>query len=87
MGSWKYSNGFRIFCISQMYFNVAWTYLSLFANERTNYEAFGFKNEYPRMAAIIIFTIGFAPFMAAVFGVQINYMGHKNNFIAGELSL
>jgi hypothetical protein len=70
-----------------MYFNLSWTYLSLFSNERTNYEAFGFKNEYPRMAAIVIFTTGFAPFLAAIFGLNINYIGRKNNFIAGEFSL
>jgi hypothetical protein len=84
MGSWKYSNGFRIFCMGQLYFNLTWTYLVLFSDERTNYTAFGFKNEYPRMAAIVIFVVGFAPLIAAILGLNINYMGRKNDFIAGE---
>ena len=37
----------------------------------------------PRMAAIIIFTVGFAPLMALILGLNINYMERKNDFIAG----
>ena len=86
MGSWKFSNGLRVFMVGQMYFNTSWIYLTIFENERTNYAAFGFKNEYPRMAAILIFAISFAPFLAAILGLQINYMGRKNDFMAGECS-
>lgn len=88
MGSWKYSNGLRVFCMGQVYFNITWTYLSLFMNIHTNYESFGFKGEvYPRMASFVIFTLAFAPFIAAIMGLNINFMERKNAFIAGMKTL
>jgi hypothetical protein len=59
----------------------------IFMNERINYEALGFKGEYPRMAAFVIITFGFAPLLAAVLGLNIGYMGRKSDFLAGMLTI
>ena len=83
LGSWKHANGLRVFCVGQVFFAVVWSYLVIFMGERTNYEAFGFHEEYPRMAAFVIFTLTLAPPLAVFFGICMNYMSRQNSFLAG----
>jgi Zn-dependent protease with chaperone function len=84
MGSWKHDNVLRMFVVRQVYFTWTWIYVALFCNERTNYEEFGFVNEYPRLAAIAIFTVAFAPFMVFYFRFCGNMGDHTNVYLAGK---
>jgi len=56
----------------------------MFLKQSSVYESFGFHDVDPLVAAIMLFAIGIAPPIAAVFKLQINSLRRKNQFLADK---
>ena len=54
----------------------------MFLKQRSVYESFGFHDEYPLVAAIMLFAVGIAPPLAAVFKLLVNSLRRRNEFLA-----
>lgn len=61
--------------------NVQWSFLLAFLQQRSNYVAFGFVDEFPTMGALVIFALAIAPFATVLFR---NSTGRSVEFNAGE---
>lgn len=59
----------------------------LFLKSHVTYEAFGFKNEYPKVAGIALFALCIAPWFSQVLRLPINYIGRKSCFMAGKITV
>lgn len=56
----------------------------LFVKSRASYEEFGFTDQYPMVAGIVLFGIAMAKPSSTLFSVQRNAMSYVNSFIPGK---
>lgn len=69
-----------------MLFNLTTCFLLLFAKQRSVYEAFGFIEEYPFVAAIVLFAVGIAPPLSAIYKCYVHFMRRGNQFYADKFA-
>lgn len=70
---------------SQIVITQTFSMVMLFIRQKTSYTQWNFPaGMYPKIAGIVIFSLGFAPISWVWFTVQMHYMHRKNAFMAGK---
>lgn len=78
LGAWKRCNGMRMFGMAQLLFTQTVCLVAQFVQRRSMYESFGFSEQYPLVAGIILFAVGIAPPLSALYNLKLNFMLHSN---------
>jgi len=86
LGDWKRCVSLITYGFSIIFFSNLFTYVMLFIKDRASYEEFGFKDEYPIVAGIVLFGVAMAKPCATLFSVQRNAMSYTNNFVPDKLA-
>ncbi|KAH6670628.1 hypothetical protein B0J14DRAFT_100114 [Halenospora varia] len=87
LGSWKYYNNLGVFCIGQQFFNYSICSIILFMEEKSIYQAFGFKGQQPLVAGIALYAIIIAPPLSAIFRLLINQTAHRTQFLVDKRAM
>lgn len=61
------------------------TYTLLFLKQRACYDEFGFVDEYPLMAGLVIFGVAMAKPFSTIVLLQRNGLTYRSSFVAGKL--
>lgn len=85
LGHWSLGHTTRLFGISQAHFLYIFTLFSVFINNASLYEAFGFRNIRPIIIGFILFSDALAP-MDVVIKLLMNVLSRRYEFQADEFA-
>jgi STE24 endopeptidase len=85
LGHWKLGHTTSLFGISQAHLLYVFSLFSVFINNKSLYEAFGFHDAYPIMAGFILFSDALAP-MDTVIKLLMNILSRRFEFQADEFA-
>lgn len=86
LGHWSLSHTTKLFGIAQFHMFYIFALFSVFINNRSLYQSFGFHKEFPIIIGFILFSEALAP-MDMVIKLLMNVLSRKFEFEAGELPL
>ncbi|KUJ15545.1 putative CAAX prenyl protease 1 [Mollisia scopiformis] len=86
LGHWSLDHTTRLFGISQAHFFYIFALFSVFINNRSLYESFGFHKEFPIIIGFILFSDALAP-MDTVIKLLMNILSRRYEFQADEFAL
>jgi len=81
LGHWSLGHTTRLFGISQVHFLYIFTLFSVFINNKSLYQSFGFHDEYPIIIGFILFSDALAP-MDTVIKLLMNILSRRYEFQA-----
>ncbi|EHK96814.1 hypothetical protein GLAREA_07447 [Glarea lozoyensis ATCC 20868] len=85
LGHWSLGHTTKLFGISQAHFFYIFSLFSVFINNRSLYQSFGFHNEFPIIIGFILFSDALAP-MDTVIKLLMNILSRKYEFEADEFA-
>ncbi|PMD34707.1 putative CAAX prenyl protease 1 [Hyaloscypha variabilis F] len=85
LGHWSLGHTTRLFGISQAHFFYIFALFSVFINNRSLYESFGFHKEFPIIIGFILFSDALAP-MDTVIKLFMNILSRRYEFQADEFA-
>jgi STE24 endopeptidase len=85
LGHWSLGHTTRLFGISQAHFFYIFALFSVFINNRSLYESFGFHKEFPIIIGFILFSDALAP-MDTVIKLLMNILSRRYEFQADEFA-
>ncbi|MCJ1288128.1 hypothetical protein MMC26_007483 [Xylographa opegraphella] len=85
LGHWSLSHTSKLFGISQFHMFYLFALFSVFIDNRSLYESFGFHREFPIIIGFILFSDALAP-MDTVVKLLMNILSRKYEFQADEFS-
>jgi len=85
LGHWALGHTTKLFGISQIHFFYIFTLFSVFINNKSLYESFGFHNEYPIIIGFILFSDALAP-MDTIIKLLMNILSRRYEFQADEFA-
>ena len=83
LGHWKLGHTTKLFGITQFHMFYIFALFSVFINNRSLYQSFGFHNEFPIIIGFILFSDALAP-MDTVVKLLMNILSRTFEFQAGE---
>ncbi|MCJ1436065.1 hypothetical protein MMC27_005443 [Xylographa pallens] len=86
LGHWSLSHTTKLFGISQFHMFYLFALFSVFINNRSLYESFGFHREFPIIIGFILFSDALAP-MDTVVKLLMNILSRKYEFQADEFAV
>lgn len=86
LGHWSLSHTTKLFGIAQSHMFYIFALFSVFINNQSLYQSFGFFNERPIMVGFLLFSDALAP-MDAVVQLLMNILSRKFEFEAGMCSI
>ncbi|KIN03786.1 hypothetical protein OIDMADRAFT_158613 [Oidiodendron maius Zn] len=86
LGHWSLGHTTKLFGISQAHFFYIFALFSVFINNRSLYESFGFHKEFPIIIGFILFSDALAP-MDTVIKLLMNILSRRYEFQADEFAL
>lgn len=86
LGHWSLSHTTQLFGISQFHMLYLFTLFSVFINNRSLYQSFGFHKEFPIIIGFILFSDALAP-MDTVVKLLMNILSRKFEFQADEFAV
>ncbi|PMD26578.1 hypothetical protein NA56DRAFT_654391 [Hyaloscypha hepaticicola] len=87
LGCWFYGNNIRAFFVSQIVITHTFSMVMIFIRQKSSYSQWNFPAEvYPKIPAIVLFSICFAPVTWLWFTLQMHYMHRKNAFLADKFA-
>jgi STE24 endopeptidase len=84
LGHWKLSHTTKLFGIAQFHMFYIFSLFSVFVNNKSLYQSFGFIKEQPIMIGFLLFSDALAP-MDAIVKLLMNILSRKFEFEAGML--
>lgn len=85
LGHWSLGHTTKLFGISQAHFFYIFALFSVFVNNRSLYQSFGFHNEFPIIVGFILFSDALAP-MDTVIKLLMNILSRRYEFQADEFA-
>ena len=85
LGHWKLGHTTKLFGIAQFHMFYIFALFSVFINNRSLYQSFGFHNDFPIIIGFILFSDALAP-MDTVIKLLMNIMSRTFEFQAGKSS-
>ncbi|KAB8304553.1 hypothetical protein EYC80_003936 [Monilinia laxa] len=85
LGHWSRGHTTKLFGISQFHFFYIFSLFSVFINNRSLYQSFGFHNEFPIIIGFILFSDALAP-MDTVIKLLMNILSRKYEFEADNFA-
>jgi STE24 endopeptidase len=85
LGHWSLGHTTKLFGISQAHFFYIFALFSVFINNRSLYESFGFHKEFPIIIGFILFSDALAP-MDTVIKLLMNILSRRYEFQADEFA-
>ncbi|KAK0109591.1 hypothetical protein ONS95_002276 [Cadophora gregata] len=86
LGHWSLGHTTRLFGISQAHFFYIFALFSVFINNKSLYQSFGFHNEFPIIIGFILFSDALAP-MDTVIKLLMNILSRKYEFQADAFAV
>ncbi|KAH8804635.1 peptidase family M48-domain-containing protein [Xylogone sp. PMI_703] len=85
LGHWSLGHTTKLFGISQAHFFYIFSLFSVFINNHSLYESFGFHNEYPIIIGFILFSDALAP-MDTIIKLLMNILSRRYEFQADDFA-
>ncbi|KAG9244961.1 putative CAAX prenyl protease 1 [Calycina marina] len=86
LGHWSLGHTTRIFAISQAHFFYIFALFSVFINNKSLYQSFGFHNQFPIIIGFILFSDALAP-MDTVIKLLMNILSRRYEFQADDFAV
>lgn len=83
LGHWKLGHTTKLFAISQFHIFYLFTLFSVFINNRSLYQSYGFYNEFPIIVGFMLFSDALSP-LDTVVKLLLNILSRVHEFQAGE---
>lgn len=83
LGHWKLGHTTKLFAISQFHIFYLFTLFSVFINNRSLYQSYGFYNEFPIIVGFMLFSDALSP-LDTVVKLLLNILSRIHEFQAGE---
>ncbi|CZR53818.1 uncharacterized protein PAC_03700 [Phialocephala subalpina] len=79
-GNWKLRISLINNTFSMIFFGNMFTFMLMFIKDRSTYEDFGFVDQFPMMAGVVLFSISMALPCSTYMYIQRNMLSHTNSF-------